>query len=132
VVSDQVAVRSWSRSGSRRTWCEDALLLDVSVPFGLPSAMALHDGINTIPVEACDQMGDRITTPSASGSGGCFVARSIGDGEQFCGSGHLCCGVAPGAAQVLEGTAFIGREGTEGIFLVTGHGILRGGETVNP
>ena len=58
------------------------------------------------------------------------IARAAGDGEQFLGPSDMRGWIGAGATEVFEVGAFIERGSAEGILLMTGHGRLRGGETV--
>jgi len=108
---------------------QDTLLLPSRIPLGLAAPMPLDQRIEPIPIETCDQVGDSIPTLPPSGTGRCLKAGSTGNREQFLGSCDPGGWSSMRSAHLLKRQAFFGREGTKGIFLTSGHGKLRGGET---
>jgi hypothetical protein len=57
--------------------------------------MPLDDGVHSVPVEAGDQVGNGITTLSASGSGCRLITGTICDGQEFRGARNLRCWIGP-------------------------------------
>jgi len=105
---------------------QNPLLLGRRVPLRLASAMPLDQGINPVPVKPRDQVRDGIATLPPSGSGCCLKACTIGDREHFLGTRNLSGWISARSAHLFKGETFLGREGTKGIFLMTGHGTLQG------
>jgi hypothetical protein len=97
--------------------------------------MPLDQHVNPVPVEPCDQVGDSISALAASEACRSLEACAIRDRHEFLGSRDLGSGVSTGAADALQIPAFIGRKGTQGIVLMSGHGELwerRDGEYLPP
>lgn len=105
---------------------ENPLLVTLHVVFGLAAAMPLDQCVDPISVEPRDQVGDSIATLPTGSTGSPLEAGTIRHREHLLGSRHLGCGLRTRAADVLQIPAFVGCEGTQGIFLMSGHDTLRG------
>ena len=91
--------------------------------------MPLGQRVKPFPIETCDQVSDSIPTLPPGGMGRCLKAGSAGNREQFRGSCDPGGRSNMRSAHLLTRQTFFGREGTKWIFLMSGHGKLRGGET---
>jgi hypothetical protein len=92
--------------------------------------MPLYQSVDPLPIEALDQVGDGIPALPTSSTGSGPKAGPIGDCEQFLSSCDLGGRSTMESARLLEGETFTRREGTQRVFLTTGHGKLQRGETL--
>lgn len=88
--------------------------------------MAGRGGLQSLGVEARDQVRDGVAGASAGGAGGLLIVVAGGDGQEHDGPGDLGggCGLRP--AELGQGLTLLGGEFAERVLLATGHNDLPG------
>ncbi|GAC1514039.1 MAG: hypothetical protein NVS2B16_20100 [Chloroflexota bacterium] len=93
--------------------------------------MTLSKGLNPSAIEPRNQVGNGITALATGLARSTLEACAIGDRQQLSRVWDFGGWMSSGSTQVFEVATLVRREWTQGILLVIGHGILRGGETAD-